>query len=151
MIDLNLSIEGLDQVRARFAALVPETQQQVLNGLAQVAFDTAQRQADTHTVTGAMARSLQLVPEGESAWAIRHDLQHAPHALFVHWGTRAHVIKPKNRKMLRFVAGQGGGTHFVFARFVKHPGYKGDPWLVQAADEAVKQFDAIVRRVNLES
>ena len=151
MIDLNLSIDGLAQVRVRFAALVPETQQQVLKGLAQVVFDTAQRQADTHTQTGAMARSLRLRPEGDSAWIVDHDLQAAPHALFVHWGNRPHVIKPKDRKMLRFVAGQGGGTHFVFARFVKHPGYKGDPWLVQAADAAVKQFDAIVRRVNLES
>lgn len=151
MIDLNLSIEGLEQVRQSFAKLVPETQQQVLNGLAQVAFNTAQQQADTHTQTGALARSLRLRPEGESAWIIDHDLQHAPHALFVHWGTRAHLIKPRDKKMLRFPVGQGGGTHFVFARFVKHPGYAGDPWLVQAADEAVKQFDSIVRRVNLET
>jgi len=151
MIDLNLSIEGLEQVRATFAKLVPETQQQVLNGMAQVAYDTAQRQADTHTQTGAMARSLRLRPEGESAWVIDHDLQAAPHALFVHFGTKPHLIKPKDKKMLRFPAGQGGGTHFVFARFVKHPGFKGHPYLVEAADEAVKQFDAIVRRVNLES
>ena len=148
MIDLNLSIEGLEQVRESFKRLVPEVQQQVLKGMAQVAFDTAQRQADTHTQTGQLARSLQLKPVGESAWSVQHDLQHAPHALFVHWGTRPHIIKPKDKKMLRFPSGQGAGTHFVFARFVKHPGYKGDPWLVQAADEAVRQFDALVRRVQ---
>lgn len=148
MIDLNLSIEGLEQVRATFAKLVPEVKQQVLNGMAQVAFDTAQRQADTHTQTGALARSLQLKPEGESAWSIQHDLQAAPHAIFIHFGTKPHLIKPKDKKMLRFPSGQGGGTHFVFARFVKHPGYKGHAYLIEAADAAVKQFDAIVRRIQ---
>lgn len=146
MIELN--IEGLEQVRETFQRLVPDTQQQVLKGLAQVAFDTAQAQADTHTKTGALARSLFLKPDGESAYVIGHNLQHAPHAVFVHWGTRPHVIKPKNRKVLRWPSGQGGATGFVFARFVHHPGYEGDAWLVKAADEAVRQFDAIVRRVQ---
>lgn len=151
MTDLNLSIEGLDRVRQSFARLVPEVKQQVLNGMAQVAYDTAQRQADTHTQTGALARSLRLRPDGDSAWIVDHNLQAAPHALFVHWGTRAHVIRPRDKKALRWPSGQGGGTRFIFAKFVNHPGYAGDPWLVHAADEAVRQFDAIVRRVNLES
>lgn len=142
---ISIDIEGLDSVRERFSRLVPEVKQQVLNGMAQVAFDTAQRQVDTHTQTGALARSLRLRPEGDSAWIVDHDLQHAPHALFVHWGTRKHPIFPKNKKALRWV----GGGKFIFAKFVKeHPGYEGDPWLVKAADEAVRQFDAIVRRVQ---
>lgn len=145
---IQLNIDGLDAVRQQFARLVPQTQQQVLNGLAKVAFDSAQRQADTHTQTGALARSLFLKPQGESAWVIGHDLQHAPHALFVHWGTRPHVIRPKDRKALRWASGQGRGTQFLFARFVNHPGYKGDAWLVKAADDAVKQFAAIVNRVQ---
>jgi hypothetical protein len=43
-----------------------------------------------------------LRPEGESAWIIDHNLQHAPHALFVHFGTRPHVIRPKDKKALRW-------------------------------------------------
>ena len=82
MIELN--IEGLEAVRDTFKRLVPEVQQQVLSGMAQVAFDTAQRQVDTHTQTGALARSLRLRPDDESAWIIDHDLQHAPYGLFVH-------------------------------------------------------------------
>lgn len=146
MIEIN--IEGLDAIRDTFKRLVPEVQQQVLNDMAQIAFDTAQRQADTHTKTGMLARSLRLRPEGDSAWIIDHNLQHAPHAVFVHWGTRAHVIRPRNKKALRWASGQGTGTQFVFARFVRHPGYAGDAWLVKAADEAVHQFDAIVRRIQ---
>jgi hypothetical protein len=145
---IDVQIDGLAQIRDQFARLVPDIQQPVLNGLAQVAFDTAQRQVDTHTQTGALARSLVLRPDGESGWIIGHQQQHAPYALFVHWGSRRHVITPREKKALRWPSGQGTGTRFIFAKFVNHPGYQGDPWLVKAADEAVKQFDAIVRRVQ---
>lgn len=146
---LELAIEGLDAVRASFARLVPEVQQRVLRGLAQTAFDTAQTQVDTHTKTGALFRSLTLASDGEGGWLIGHQTQHAPHAVFVHWGTRAHVIRPKEKKALRWPSGQGGKSGFVFAKWVhKHPGYEGDPWLVTAEDDAIRQFDSIVRRVQ---
>ncbi len=147
MIEINVA--GLDAVRATFAPLVPEVQQKVLRGLAQVAFDTAQRQVDTHTQTGALARSLRLRSDGDDGWIIDHDQQHAPYAVFVHWGTKPHIIRPREKKALRWPSGQGGKTGFVFAKWAKHPGYAGDPWLVQAADEAVRQFDAIVKRVEV--
>lgn len=147
MIEVNP--QGLEQIRATFARLVPETQRQVVRGLADVAFATAQDQVDTHTKTGALARSLRLQSDGDGGWLIGHDPQMAPHAVFVHWGTRAHEIRPRDKKALRWPSGQGGKTGFVFARLVRHPGYEGDAWLVKAADEAVRQFDAIVRRVQL--
>lgn len=92
--------------------------------------------------TGALFRSIVARPLGDgSQWEIGHDLQAAPHALFVHWGTKPHKIKPKNKKMLRFPV----GGQFAFAREVNHPGYKGDPWLADQAAEAPKIFE---RRVN---
>lgn len=171
MIELN--IEGLDAIRETFKRLVPEVKQQVLNGMAQVAFDTAQRQVDTHTQTGALARSLRLRPDGDSAWIVDHNLQHAPHAIFVHFGTRPHEIKARDKQALKFVGkdglfhfwwgpktpqeraiimqwmkkkAAGGRAHF---RWPRHPGYAGDPYLVTAADAAVRAFDSIVRRVSL--
>ncbi len=50
---IQVSIEELERVRDTFQRLVPAVQQQVLGGLAQAAFDTAQQQVDTHTKTGA--------------------------------------------------------------------------------------------------
>lgn len=147
MIELN--VQGAEQIRATFARLVPEVQTKVLKGLAQVAFDTAQTQVDTHTQTGALARSLRLRSDGEGGWVIGHDQQHASYAPFVHWGSRPHVIRPREKKALRWPTGQGGKTGFAFAKWVRHPGYAGDPYLVKAADEAVRQFDAIVKRVEV--
>ena len=91
-------------------------------------FDLLYAAADKHTKTGGMIRSLNQSFNG-TAYTIEHNLQQAPHAAFVHWGARPHVIKPRNKKILRFPVGGA----FVFARSVNHPGYKGDPYFVTIA------------------
>lgn len=53
---------------------------------------------------------------------------HADYALYVHEGTRPHVIRPKNGKALRFNV--GGRT--VFAKVVHHPGTGARPFLRNA-------------------
>lgn len=58
----------------------------------------------------------------------------AGHALFVAKGTKPHEIRPKYRKVLRWPV-EGG---YRFARGVKHPGTKADPFLDHGAAEAVK-------------
>jgi hypothetical protein len=171
---IELTPAGLEQILATFAQLVPETKKQVVRGLADVAFATAQDQVDTHTQTGALARSLRLKSDGEGGWIIGHDPQIAPYAPFVHWGTRAHEIRAKDKQALKFPHGdifwffwgpKSPQERAIIMRWMKkeapgdraffkwphHPGYAGDPWLVRAADEAIRQFDAIVRRVQLEN
>jgi len=105
--------------------------------------ELARQGADKHFKTGALVESLGHGPKQiPGGWEIGHNRQRAPHAAFVHWGTRPHVIKPSKRKALRWVAGNG----FAFAKTVNHPGYKGDPYLTNAAVQAVREFDSIVRR-----
>lgn len=143
MIDVHP--QNLDEIRATFARLAPEVKDKALRKLAQVAFKTARTQVDTHTKTRALARSLTLQSAGDSAWNIGHDQQHAPYAPFVHWGSRPHIIRPKSKKVLRWAGPHGD----IFARFVRHPGYDGDPWLIKAAHEAVAQFDSIVSSLEV--
>lgn len=137
-VDVSPLIDAVDRRSPR----ITEATAAALRGTAQAAFDFAQLRIATHTKTGAMARSLKLakVPGG---WSISNDLQQAPHALFVHWGTRAHVIKPKNKRVLRWA----GPTGFSFAKSVRHPGYKGDPYLRDAARTVPADF---VRRLKSE-
>lgn len=94
-------------------------------------FDLLYTAADKHTKTSALIRSLKQSFNG-AAYVIQHDLQQAPHAAFVHWGTPPHVITPRNKKALRFPVGGA----FAFARAVNHPGYKGDPYFVTIATPA---------------
>lgn len=138
-------LSGGDEIRAKLLRIGDALAKRALAETAEEIEGNVGEWAGRHTKpggTGALFRSIVARPIGDgSQWEIGHDLQVAPHALFVHWGTRPHKIKPKNKKMLRFPA----GGKFAFAREVNHPGYRGDPWLAEQAAEAPKIFE---RRVN---
>jgi len=62
---------------------------------------------------------------------------HTTYARWVHDGTGPHIIRPNPpRKFLRF-PGRGG---IVFARQVNHPGYAGNPFLLDAAREELARL-----------
>jgi hypothetical protein len=60
------------------------------------------------------------------------------YGVFIHDGTRPHVIEAKRRKSLRFVVGGG----FIFARSVRHPGTQPRPFM----QEAVRASSAFATR-----
>jgi hypothetical protein len=71
----------------------------------------------------------------------------ASYALYVHEGTKAHDIRPKNRKALRFPADGGSSTlggrvrsggKVRFAKRVRHPGTKANPFMLRGAKKAVE-------------
>lgn len=139
--------------------------QPVVRDLAQIVYDETQEGADRHTKTGALFQSVYN-RQTQTGRTIGHDPGRAPHAVFILFGSRPHKIVPKGgnysvfkdfqgkvvrkgipkggrkRTTLRW-AGPGG---FVFAKFVNHPGYKGDHYMDRAAETAIRQFDAIVRK-----
>lgn len=51
-------------------------------------------------------------------------------AVFQHEGTKAHLIVPCSKKVLRFAVNK----EFVFSKRVRHPGIKADHFLYTAAD-----------------
>src|SRR5574337_395345 len=137
---IRIEVAGIDAVEKHLLELPQKVERAVLGKMADFIFNKAYEGADRHTKSGALIHSLynRPIPGGRE---IGHDPRIAPHAIFVHWGTRPHVIRPRNKKVLRF---QPGGGPFVFARKVQHPGYKGDAWLATAAAEAIRRFDEIV-------
>jgi hypothetical protein len=54
----------------------------------------------------------------------------AKYAAAVHDGSKAHIIRARKKKALRFEV----GGKVVFARSVRHPGSRGRPWLADAAE-----------------
>lgn len=137
------SLLRLDAIRRQMLTLVPDLSRDVTEATAQEALTRARAAADKHTKTGALVRSLKLRRSGTNQLEVYHDPQIAPHAIFVHWGTRPHVIRPKTRKALRWVS----GNEFVFAKIVHHPGYKGDPYLIRARDAVAQQFGRIAGNI----
>lgn len=65
----------------------------------------------------------------------------APHGLFVEAGTRAHKIKPKHRKSLRWPVAGG----FAFARVVDHPGTQAYRFLSGALETALPELEAAMQ------
>ena len=58
----------------------------------------------------------------------------APHAIFVHQGTRPHEILPVRAKALRFMI----GNRVVFAKRVWHPGTRAQPFVKKTVDRLVE-------------
>lgn len=138
---IRIIADGLAGIRRSLLRFVPDLSAEVTRETAGQLLAGAQRSADKHTKTGALVRSLKLRRLANGQREVYHDLHEAPHALFVHWGTRPHVIRPKNKRVLRWV----NGGEFIFAKVVHHPGYKGDPYLVNARTAISRRFSQIAR------
>ena len=65
------------------------------------------------------------------------------YGVFVEEGTRAHIIKPKNKSFLRFYI----GGNPVFAKKVNHPGTKAKPFLEPALKEVEESFISNIKEV----
>lgn len=138
-MSLFIKFEGLSEASGTLRRLPAALEKKTILRLSQVAYDEAQRGAGRHNKTGALFQSLfnRAIPNGRE---VGHDPQRAPHAIFVLLGTRPHVIRPKNKKALRWAS----GGRFFFAGKVNHPGYRGDAYLINAATLAVREFSKIL-------
>jgi hypothetical protein len=61
----------------------------------------------------------------------------APGGFFLETGTKAHLIRPRNAKMLRWFNESG---EKVFRKSVRHPGQSADPWLAPAITDNADRF-----------
>jgi hypothetical protein len=116
----------------------------VVRQLATKVFIDVQEGADKHTKTGALFQSVRMQRIDSNEYIVFHALQRAPYAPFVHWGAKPHIIKPKKKRALRWAK----GGRFFFAKVVHHPGYKGDPYMVRALDNAPNHFETIVQSMQ---
>lgn len=167
---IDIKVEGADSIAAKLRALPENIKTQALANMAEVARASAFKGADKHTKTGRIIGSLALRPI-KDGWEIWHDARKAKYAKFVHWGAREHPIGPRQdkprasavsahtryghqvrahtRHIVRQYLRWAVGGRFIFARFVpKHPGYRGDPWLVHAGEDAIHAFDGIVAKLQ---
>lgn len=79
---------------------------------------------------GALERSVDTrLLDGSLTGEVFLNTNIAPYGPWVHQGTKAHVIRPKRRMALRWVSQD---SVFLFAKRVKHPGTKKDPFLYDA-------------------
>lgn len=110
-----------------------------LDELTRFALEEMRRRAPERTgkLRGSIKRRLSLARlEGEIAPTV-------PYAVYVEYGTRAHMIRPVRASALRFeVEGE-----VVFAKLVRHPGTKPQPFVRETAEEVERQVPSIWNKV----
>jgi hypothetical protein len=83
--------------------------------------------------TGGLSRSISVRLGSNSQGLTVRIGSDKPHALLHHEGTIPHIILPKNASVLAFRV----GGNMVFARKVRHPGTRANPYLVIAMSWAI--------------
>ena len=142
-----MTIEGYRPLQARLTA-IGQTQGQTRElGIRTVAYakQTVRRK------TGTTGRTIRMTNLSESSVTV----EVGGAGEYLERGTRPHIIRPKNRKALRWPA-QGtpvtlggrartgavralGSKAFAFARLVHHPGTRKYPFLIPAAKRAIAE------------
>ena len=115
------------------------------------AFANVKRRAHKHYDTGNMEDNISFRVRKEygevfiedNGMMVEHKGKNINYASFVLFGTRKHIIKPKEKKTLRF----SSVGAFVYAKAVKHPGYKGDNFLHEGVQDTFKKIDKIINKV----
>jgi len=147
-------LRGADALRRRFRAI-----EDVSPLFRQVQLDTvAGAKARVPVKTGFLRRAIVPGPFGDDGAIVYVN---APYAAPVEFGSRSHVIVPKRARILawpksghaRLSGRPKKGTKsgdMVFARKVNHPGSKAQPYLVPAAEEALRKvgIEPIIERWN---
>lgn len=147
-------LRGADALRRRFRAI-----SDVSPLFRQVQLDTvAGAKARVPVKTGFLRRSIVPGPFGDTGAIVYVN---APYAAAIEFGGEEYIIKPKQASVLAWPAagharlsgrpkkGTKSGD-MIFAKRVKHPKTKAQPYLVPAAEEALRKvgIEPIIERWN---
>jgi hypothetical protein len=133
------SVKGIPQLSARLNAIMPGTTLLPKLALAVV----REQKLLVPRKTGNLGRSIHV---GSITPTQAETIASADYAAFVELGTRAHEIRPRRRKALRFAASSGdarlsgtprSGGRVRFAKRVQHPGTRAQPFMLPGAKKAV--------------
>ena len=143
----HVSVSGANAVVARMDAIQGNLRIRLHEAMEISVRDIQERARRTHrftTRTGDAERSIDAQVSGSGDSVVGTVGTTRLITIYLHQGTRAHIIEPRTKKVLRWAA----GGDFVFAKRVQHPGIKEDPFIFNAADAetgAIKsRFDAII-------
>lgn len=137
-----MAVKGLSQLLSRFQAIQPSPK--LMRNLALQAVREQKLMAPVKT--GNLRRSIMVGAVTDTYAETRAT---ANYAAAVELGTKPHVIRPRNKKALRFATGNArlsgsprSGGPVIFAKKVNHPGTKAKPYMVPGATKAVRELGA---------
>ena len=123
-----------------FEAVPDKTQEMVKRQLKMAARDIKEHAAEHHRYEsrgGDLERRGVIYRVNGSSAVIALN-PNVPYAVFVHEGTKPHIIEPRNKRALRWVA----RGEFAFAKRVFHPGTEKDQFLYEAAENEMPKIQS---------
>jgi len=147
-----MTVKGIPQLQTRLNRIRPSPE--LMKGLGLAAI--REQKLLVPRRTGNLVRSIGLGSITPTAVVTRAT---AAYAAFVEFGTRAHDIVPRIKKALRFAPSGSGrlsgaprsGGPVVFAKRVRHPGTRANPFMERGAQKAVTGSglkDVVIREWN---
>ncbi|MDR1008027.1 MAG: HK97 gp10 family phage protein [Campylobacteraceae bacterium] len=132
----------------------------LLDDLARTVVKEAQKLAPK--VTGELRQSIEVASVTDEEATVKHgnsarltvitaNHEHIIYPIFVHEGTAAHTIEPKNKKALAW----GRGDNRMVRRKVLHPGTKAQPYFSNAIkspeiDRVISEYgDEVVKDLSI--
>jgi hypothetical protein len=121
---------------------------QAIRASAREVQEEAQRTHRFTSRSGQLERAIDVRMIGDKTAEVYIDSDLAPYGPFVHEGTKAHYIFPREKQSLRWVP--SGGNGFVFAKRVFHRGTQPDQFLYEALDNSREAVhDIFSKAVNV--
>lgn len=121
---------------------------QAIRASAREVQEEAQRTHRFTSRSSQLERAIDVRMIGDKTAEVYIDNNLAPYGPFVHEGTRAHYIFPREKQSLRWVP--AGGNGFVFAKRVFHRGTQPDQFLYEALDNSREAVhDIFSKAVNV--
>ncbi|BCD59624.1 MULTISPECIES: hypothetical protein [unclassified Nitratiruptor] len=165
---MRVEIQGLSELQTLFKKLDKDSKCDLITTLLNKTHDLAKKNMAKHHKTGKMEHNLYKKKSGcdtavvgisDEGMMVDWKGKSINYALFVHFGSQPHFIHPRFKKALRWSKDSNvyhsdyrakdrvqEKTIFAFAKAVRHPGYKGDPFLYDALDEASSDVNQIFGR-----
>jgi len=142
---MEIKISNLNQTFKYLKNLDKEKAKRVVRDLTQELYENVRFYAKPHHITGMLERNIRHKVEDLSGivWIDDSNMlvdfrgKKVNYASFVLFGTKPHLIKPKRKKALRYT----NLEHFVFAKTIHHPGYKGDDFMHKAFQKTLQRLD----------
>jgi HK97 gp10 family phage protein len=136
----SIKIEGLDKLQEGFI----KAPQEMVKDIQEAVRDAgtviyAQEVKEAPSATSNLRGSIQMDLHPMSA-EIYPTAKYAP---YVNFGTKPHVIEPKNGKVLAFKS----GGKLIFARKVNHPGTKANPFMERTVEKVTERVGQIFQKV----
>lgn len=147
-----ITIKNLNQVTSRFNKLSLDVQDELKDALDISLRDVKEYAQKNHRFISRTGDTERSIDSHANYGAIFKGIVSSRSiiALYQHDGTKSHIIVPRKKFVLRWA----DGNKFRFAKRVRHPGIKADPFLENALEHEkpaiISRFEQAINRAIAE-